>query len=268
MKSGVSFSWGRVAREVDRVIDDMVRYRHFPDNALHRKNVTGGQDRLEFMGSFTGGVFDDGPFFIALRIADLHHEHEAVQLGFRQRVGAFLLHRVLRGENEKWRLKRECLPGRGDLRFLHRLEESRLGFGRRAVDFVREQHIRENGTFDEIELAPAGLGVFLNDVGAGDIAGHEVGRELDAVEAERENLGEGGDHEGFGKAGYANQEAVAAGEHGDEERIEYVGLADDDFMNFEQQRFARRFELFDREKFGRRGRRGGRGGRSHAAFLR
>ena len=48
------------------------------------------------------------------------------------------------------------------------------------------------GPFDEAELAPARLGL-VEDVGAGDVRRHQVGRELDAVELQVEDLGERAD---------------------------------------------------------------------------
>jgi len=38
----------------------------------------------------------------------------------------------------------------------------------------------------------------LNDVCAGDVGGHEVGGELNAVEGKFEGFGDGRDEEGFG----------------------------------------------------------------------
>ena len=45
---------------------------------------------------------------------------------------------------------RIAIDGHGS--FLHGLEQSRLGFGRRPVDFVREQKGREDRTANQREL--------------------------------------------------------------------------------------------------------------------
>ena len=52
----------------------------------------------------------DLPLLGLRRVADLHHQHEAVDLRLGQRVGALLLDRVLRREDEKRALEPEaCL---------------------------------------------------------------------------------------------------------------------------------------------------------------
>ena len=73
----------------------------------------------------------------------------------------------------------------------------------------------------EHHLAAAGGRIFLNDVGAGDVRRHQVGRELDAVELQVEHLRHRVDQQRLGQAGHADDQAVAA----DEEREQ--GLADD-----------------------------------------
>ena len=44
---------------------------------------------------------DDLDLFFLARVADLQLEHEPVELRFRQRIRAFLLDRILRGEHEE-----------------------------------------------------------------------------------------------------------------------------------------------------------------------
>ena len=73
---------------------------------------------------------------------------------------------------------------------LHGLEQGGLRLGRRAVDLVGQHHVGEDRPVQEDELAPAGLGVVLQDVGAGDVGGHQVGRELDALERQVQDLGD------------------------------------------------------------------------------
>ncbi len=62
---------------------------------------------------------------------------------------------------------------------LHRLQQRGLGLGRRAVDLVGQHEAGEHRAVAEAELALADV----EDVGADDVAGQQVGRELDAVEA-------------------------------------------------------------------------------------
>ena len=83
------------------------------------------------------------------------------------------------------------------------------------------------GPVHEPERAPAGGEVFLDDLGAGDVARHEVGGELHPVEAQVERLRDGLDHERLGEAGHADEQRVAAGEDGGEDAVHHVLLADD-----------------------------------------
>ena len=77
------------------------------------------------------------------RILDEHLEHEAVLLGFGQRIGAFLLDRVLRGQHEERVGQLVADAADGDLPFLHGFEQGGLRLRRRAVDFVGENHVGE-----------------------------------------------------------------------------------------------------------------------------
>ena len=73
---------------------------------------------------------------------------------------------------------------------------------------------------------PGGL-VLLDDLGAGDVRGHQVGRELDAVVAQVQGVGQRVDHQRLGQPGHADQQAVAAGEDRDQQLLEDGVLADD-----------------------------------------
>src|SRR3712207_8454681 len=57
-----------------------------------------------------------------------HHdvEHEAIELGLGQRVGAFQLDRVLRRQHEERAFELVGAAGGGDVVLLHRLEQRRL----------------------------------------------------------------------------------------------------------------------------------------------
>ncbi len=112
--------------------------------------------------------------------------------------------------------------------FLHRLQERALRLGGRAVDFVREQERGEDRPLDEGELVV----LQVEDVRAGDVGRHEIGRELDAVELAAEHPGERPDEERLGHAGHALDQRMAAGENADERVIDHVFLADDDFADF------------------------------------
>ena len=126
--------------------------------------------------------------------------------------------------------QRMANAGGGDLVFLHGFEQGGLGLGRRAIDFVGEDDVGEDRAGHE-RHAPA-VGGFLEDLGAGDVGGHQVGGELDALELEVKDLGDGFHEQGLGEAGSAGDQAMAAGEEGDEDLLDDVFLADDDLGEF------------------------------------
>ena len=81
------------------------------------------------------------------------------------------------------------------------------------------------------KLPLAGGDVFLDDLGAGDVAGHEVGRELDAAELQVQRPGQRGDRQRLGQAGHADGQAVAAGEQADQHLLDHLLLADDHLVD-------------------------------------
>jgi hypothetical protein len=81
----------------------------------------------------------------------------------------------------------------------------------------------------------AGVGVFLHQVGAGDIRRHQVRRELDARKFEIQYLGDGVDQQRLGKAGHADDQAVAAGQYGQHDLFDDRVLADDQLAQFAAQ---------------------------------
>ena len=73
----------------------------------------------------------------------------------------------------------------------------------------------------------AGGGVLLEDLRAGDVARHEVGRELDAPELEVHRLGDRADHQRLREPGHAHEQRVAARDHRHQDFVEHVALPDD-----------------------------------------
>ena len=163
----------------------------------------------------------------------MNEKHEAIQLRLGQRIGAFLLDGVLRRQNKERRGQREEPPGDGDAVFLHRFQQGGLRFGRRAVDFVGQDDVGEERPLDEDEGAAARLVGFLENIRSGDVRGHQVGRELDAVELQGHRPAPGQlTIGGFGQARHAHEQAVSARQNADEQLFEHVVLADDDLGQF------------------------------------
>ena len=119
-----------------------------------------------------------------------------------------------------------ALPGDGDLVLLHRLEQARLGLRRRAVDLVGEDEVREDRPGLELEDP---LAVLLDeDVGAGDVGGHQVGGELDPVERAVDDVGDRADEHRLAEARDAFEQDVAVGEQAGQRLADELALADDD----------------------------------------
>jgi hypothetical protein len=67
----------------------------------------------------------------------------------------------------------------------------------------------------------------VRDIGAGDVARHQVGGELDALEDQPEGLGHGAHEQGFGGSRQSRNQAMAAHEQGDHDLLQHLLLAND-----------------------------------------
>lgn len=121
-------------------------------------------------------------------VVDHHVKEKTVALGLGKRIGAFLLDRVLRSQHEERFVQRVGRAAHGDFVLLHGLQERGLCFGRSAVNLVGQQHLGEDRSPLKHHPAMARAGVFLDDIGAGDVGRHEVGRELDTVKRQIHRL--------------------------------------------------------------------------------
>ena len=72
----------------------------------------------------------------------------------------------------------------------------------------------------------------VDDFGADDVRRHQIGRELDAVEAEIDGVGEGLDQQRLGEPRHPAQQTVAAREERDEDLAHQPLLADDRLGEF------------------------------------
>ena len=161
-------------------------------------------------------------FLRRFEIADFDFEEETVQLRFGERIGAIHLDGVLGGDDEKRVGQPVGIALDADLAFLHRFEQSRLGFRGRAVDLVRQQNLCENWAALQVKLA----GLHVKDDCADDIRGHQIRRELDAAILGLNQMGERLRHERFGGSGYAFQQDVTACEQGDQQQFDDIILTD------------------------------------------
>ena len=92
---------------------------------------------------------------------------------------------------------------------------------------------------------PAGH-VLVDDLRAGDVAGHQVRGELDAAEAHGQGLGERRNGQRLGQSRHADGQAVAAGEQADEHLLDHLVLADDDLVDLLHQGVAGLGDAADR----------------------
>ena len=89
----------------------------------------GRERRRELRGDVGRRALDDFQLFVLVRIIDEHHEQEAVELRFGQRIGALLLDRVLRGQHEERIGQQVPLAADGDLLLLHGFQQAACVFG-------------------------------------------------------------------------------------------------------------------------------------------
>ena len=194
-----------------------------------RSRISAGrQHRLDAVDQRAGGAAGDFDLFLERRIADEDLEHEAILLRFGKRIGPFLLDRILRGQHEERIGKFVPDAAHGDLPLLHGFEQRGLGFGRGAVQFVGQDDVGKEWPFEKTKLAAAGRTILFDDLGAGDVGRHQVGGELNAAERKVERPRQGADHQRFGQAGNAFQQAMAAAEERNQQLLDHGVLADDD----------------------------------------
>ena len=123
-----------------------------------------------------------------------------------------------------------------DTHAIRLLGEARERISQQLSHVIVGQHdVREHRTANEAEAAASGRGIFLENLGTGDIAGDEIGRELDPPEVEMKCFGDRPDHQRLCQAGHTNQQCVTAGEHGDQDFIECVSLTNNPLADFRPQ---------------------------------
>ena len=125
--------------------------------------------------------------------------------------------------------------------FPHGFKESRLGTGRRPVDFVGQQKIREHRTSSTSKLST----LLLEHRVPGDVGRHEIGRELDAAESQIQALGEGADEEGLGQTRHAFQQAVSTSEESHQDLINRFFLPNHNLTELVQDQVFSLYQLIN-----------------------
>ena len=227
--------------ERDGVADHVAVHVHAAGELLVALQVLGAE-LLAHLGRGRDRAADDRGLLADGRVVDDQLEQEAVHLRLGQRVGAFVLDRVLRRHDEERLRERVRLAGDRHLALLHDLEQRALHLGGRAVDLVGEQEVAEHRAELGVEAARVGA----VDARADEVGRHQVRRELHAAELAAEHVAQGLDRQRLRQAGDALEQHVAAGEQRDEQALEHRVLADDHALELIQRAFqagARIIEL-------------------------
>ena len=206
------------------VVRDDIRHVDAADQGEQAGERFAGHDRLDDRLGADLAVGNDALESLHIVAGDLQLEKEAVELRLRQRVGALKLDGVLRGEHEERQRQVVGFPQHGHAALLHGLEEGGLRFRRGAVDFVGEDDVREQWAGLEHELAAA---IDLLKYGISrNIAGEEIGGELDTLVFEAQELREAFHKFGFSETRQALQQDVAAGKDAGDDQLDDLLLAE------------------------------------------
>ena len=116
----------------------------------------------------------------------------------------------------------------GDGPLLHGLQQRRLRLGGRAIDFVGQQKGGEHRPAHQREF----VALEVEDVGAGDVGGHQVRRELDARELAAEHVRQRARQQRLGDARHAFDQRVLARQDHDQRRVDHLILAQNHFAHF------------------------------------
>src|SRR5215211_6847427 len=111
---------------------------------------------------------------ILIGVTDVHLDHEPVQLGVRQGVGAFVLDGVLGGDHAERLREVARQPVHRNRALLHRLQQRALGLGAGPVDLIGEDHVGEDGPGPELEISLS----LVVDVESRNVGRKKIGGEL------------------------------------------------------------------------------------------
>ena len=171
---------------IARLLDDgehVIHHRLFHGDAMHGvlqlTDVLSHQVGGLGFGKRHGAIAQDFALAGCIRVADAQAHQETVELRLRQRIGAMMLHRILRRDHHERAGQGMRVAIDGDLPFVHGFEERRLRFGRGAIDLISQQEIAEDRPRLEFEY----FFVSIINGYAQDVAGKHVAGKLQAMEA-------------------------------------------------------------------------------------
>ena len=112
--------------------------------------------------------------------------------------------------------------------FAHGLQQRRLRLGRRAVDLVSQHQVGKNRPGDKSETPAATVAVLVHHFRAKNVSRHQIRRELDTLEAQREKLRNALDQQGLAQSRHARQQRMTTSKHGDDDLLNDLALANYD----------------------------------------
>ena len=127
-----------------------------------------------------------------------------------------MLDRILRGDDHERLRKFVRRVADRDLPLLHRFEQRRLHFRRRAIDLIGQNQVRENRPLPRREDAIGRI----EDQRPGDIGRQKVRRELDAMKRRVDSAGQRLDEQRLGKSGNALEQHMPADQQRDDEPVD------------------------------------------------
>ena len=98
----------------------------------------------------------------------------------------------------------------GDCALLHGLQQSRLGFGRRSVDFIGQQESAKYRAFNQRKF----IGLQIKYLRSGNIGWHQIGCKLNPRKIGAHHMRKGSDQQCFGNARHAFNQCVGTGKNG------------------------------------------------------
>ena len=187
----------------------------------------------------------NGDFFIVRWVIQKQVEHETVELCFWKRVRTLLFDWVLCSEHEE-RLFETIRCTRGGYGILlHGFEQSSLRLWRRAVDFVGQHDVGKDWPLDKAKCFLAGGSVLFDHFGTGNVARHQIGRELHAREGQVHGVSHRANEQCLGKTRHTDQQTVSAGEECNQELLDNIRLSNDNLCDLGGCRTDPVGEIFD-----------------------
>ena len=177
----------------------------------------------ERLSGFLPGQRQDVLLFLRVRVSDLYVQQEAVKLCFGQRVSALLLDGILGCHNQIQLRQAVGFPADGDLPLGHGFEQRRLHLGRCPVHFISQDQVVKQRAALELKgsvLRPI-------DLGAGQVGGQQVGRELHAVKVGVDAVTQHLDGAGLGQPRRTFHQQMSICQQGQQQPVHQLVLADD-----------------------------------------